>query len=316
MATTALPMLAHSPATWVELALDYRCNLRCLGCHACHDTGESMSTAAAVHTLREARRRGSTRLWLGGGEPTLRGDLLGLVRAARSLGFVDVLIQTNGMRLSYAPYRDAVVAAGVTELRFNVKSHRKEVHDELSGAESHALLLTALAGLGSAPSEVVVSADVLLTRSSLPDLPDLIPFYAARGVTRFVLWLLSAADSDDTEVAREVPSYTDIVPVLAEAAKRASNAGVMLESLHTPPCTLPDDLQHLFAPASALGLTVVGPDGQSFPLETSPFEGGAFVEGCATCRERPRCGGPRADYLRIHGASEFVPLPFALDSAT
>jgi MoaA/NifB/PqqE/SkfB family radical SAM enzyme len=274
-----------------------------------------MSTTTAVHTLRDARARGVTALWLGGGEPTLRPDLLGLVRMAKTLGFVDVLLQTNGMRLAYADYRDAVLAAGVTEVRFNVKSHREQVHDRLSGAASHALLLSALAGLASGSARPRVSADVLLTRSSLPDLPDLVPFYAERGVTRFVLWLLSAADSTESEVLHDVPTYREIVPRLTEAAKRAAALGVKMESLHTPPCVLPPDLRHLFAPASLLGLTVVGPDGRGFALETSPFEGGAFLEGCASCRERAACGGPRADYLRLHGASEFVPLPFALHSS-
>jgi MoaA/NifB/PqqE/SkfB family radical SAM enzyme len=312
MTRRALPTLARAPGAerWLELALDYRCNLRCLGCHACHDTGESMSTTTAVHTLRAARSRGVTALWLGGGEPTLRPDLLGLVRTARALGFEDVLLQTNGMRLAYADYRDAVLAAGVTEVRFNVKSHRAEVHDRLSGAACHTLLQTALAGLASTPAKVLVSADVLLTRSSLPDLPDLVPFYAERGVVRFVLWLLSSADSTESAVLEDVPSYREIVPQLAVAAKRAAALGVRLESLHTPPCVLPPDLRHLFAPASELGLTVVGPDGDAFALEASPFEGGAFLEGCASCRERPRCGGPRADYLRLHGAADLVPLPF------
>jgi hypothetical protein len=196
-----------------------------------------------------------------------------------------------------------------------VKSHREELHDRLSGSASHALLLAALAGFLASPTAVTLSADVLLTRSSLPDLPDLIPFYAERGITRFVLWLLSAADSTEEVVSDEVPTYTELVPVLAEATTRAAALAVGLESLHTPPCTLPPELRHLFAPAATLGLTVVGPDGQSFPLEASSFEGGAFLAGCASCRERPRCGGPRADYVRLHGVAEFAPLPFALDSA-
>src|SRR3984957_18354949 len=98
----------YTMRTWLELALDYRCNLRCLGCHACVDTGESMATGAAMALLREGRRRGCSRLWMGGGEPTLRPDLLHLMRAARSLGYDEVLLQTNGMRLSYAAYREAV----------------------------------------------------------------------------------------------------------------------------------------------------------------------------------------------------------------
>jgi MoaA/NifB/PqqE/SkfB family radical SAM enzyme len=298
---------ARGAPLWLELALDYRCNLRCLGCHACVDTGESMSTTAAVHALRRGRQRGLARLWLGGGEPTLRADLLGLVRLARSLGYEQVLLQTNGLRLSYGTYRDAVIDAGVTEVRLNVKSHRAEVQDRLGRGESHALLLATLEGLAGR-REVTVSADVLLTRSGLPDLPDLVPFYAARGVARFVLWLLSAADVSDEEVGREVPTFREIEPQLAKAARNANALGVILESLHTPPCTLPPSLRGLYLPAASLGLTVTGPDGRSFPLETSTFEGGAYVEACEACAERQRCGGPRADYLRLHGSSEIITL--------
>jgi MoaA/NifB/PqqE/SkfB family radical SAM enzyme len=298
-----LPVLTDLPERWgwLELALDYRCNLRCLGCHACNDTGESMQAGTVLALLREGRQRGCSRLWLGGGEPTLRDDLPSVVRTARSLGYDDVLLQTNGMRLAYAAYRRAMLAAGVTDVRLNVKSHRAEVHDGLGRGASHSLLLEALSGL----TGVAVSADVLLARSTLGDLPETVSFFAARGVRRFVLWLLSAADVRDAETVREVPSFAEIVPTLRVAHERAQTAGVALESLHTPPCTLPPELRSVFSPASSLGLVVAGPDGRVFALERSSFEGGAFVPACDGCDERGRCGGPRADYLRIHGAAAF-----------
>ena len=148
--------VASAGKRWLEVALDYRCNLRCVGCHACHDTGERLDTTQALALLRAGRDRGIERLWLGGGEPTLRDDLLGLVGAARKLGYVDVTLQTNGMRLAYPRYRGAVVAAGVTEVRLNVKSHRADVHDRLSGGEdAHRLLLEALGGLAGADVRIV-----------------------------------------------------------------------------------------------------------------------------------------------------------------
>jgi MoaA/NifB/PqqE/SkfB family radical SAM enzyme len=292
---------------WLEIALDYRCNLRCIGCHACRDTGDSLSTESAVELLRAGRRQGIARLWIGGGEPTLRDDLLGLVRAARKLGYVEVVLQTNGMRLAYPRYRDAVLAAGITEVRFNVKSHRAEVHDRLSGGpDGHRLLLEAIAGL--APSTVRLAADVLLARSTVDDLPATVAYFAGHGVKAFFLWLLSAADSREPGVADEVPRIADVATVLDAARLEATRAGASLASLHTPPCTLPAGLRSLFMPASTLGLLVVGPDARPFPLEQSPFEGGAYAEGCGRCEARPACGGPRADYVRIHGDVEFKPL--------
>ena len=304
---------------WLELALDYRCNLRCIGCHACQDTGERLSGPEAGGFLRSARERGIDHLWLGGGEPTLRDDLLSIVRAARKMGFVEVSLQTNGMRLAYPKYRDAVLAAGVTEIRFNVKSHRAEVHDRLSGdVPSHALAMQAIEGLAGASVRVV--ADVLLARGTAADLPQLVTELGARGVASVVLWLLSAADANDDRVRGEVPRIADLVSTLAAARESAGAAGVKLVSLHTPPCTLPPDLRGLFSAASELGLLVVGPDGRPFPLEDSPFEGGAYTKECWQCMARRACGGPRADYVAIHGDAEFVALrppvaPAAPDAA-
>jgi MoaA/NifB/PqqE/SkfB family radical SAM enzyme len=307
-----LPVV-YAGRRWLELALDYRCNLRCLGCHACHDTGERLTSSEVLALLRSGRARGIQSLWLGGGEPTLRDDLLSLVRAARELGYAPITLQTNGMRLAYADYRAAVVRAGVTEVRFNVKSHRAEVHDRLSGgAPCHTLLLDALTGL--AGTGVRIAADVLLTRATGADLPETVAFFASRGVESFLLWLLSAADApgehgdEGAAVAAEVPRIGDLIESLLAARAEARRAGVELTSLHTPPCTLPPELRDLFTPSRALSLVVVGPDRRPFALESSPFEGGAYLEGCSGCARKSTCGGPRADYVRLHGGSEFVPL--------
>jgi MoaA/NifB/PqqE/SkfB family radical SAM enzyme len=294
---------------WLELALDHRCNLRCIGCHACEDDGQRLSREKALALLREHRHAGVSSLWIGGGEATMREDLFLVVRAARTLGYERVLLQTNGMRLAYPSYVEALARAGVTDVSVNAKSHDAAIHDRLSGEVegSHALLVKALENLRSV--DVRVAADVLLTTETIVDLDETVRFFAARGVLRFVLWLLSAADIDDERVRRAVPRIADLAPRLEAAKRAADEAGALLASLHTPPCALPANLRALFSPARELSLVVVEPDGRAFPLEDSPFEGGATHAACATCAERARCGGPREDYVAIHGASEFVGIP-------
>ncbi len=296
---------------WIELALDYRCNLRCLGCRSCEDSGESLDGVAIRALLDGALARGVGKLWIGGGEPTLRNDLLSVIATARRLGFARVLLQTNGMRLAYPKFVDALVAAGVTDVSLNVKSHRASLHDTLSGREGcHALLVQALGELRRTSVRVV--ADVLLTRSTAEDLPETIARFAELGVRAFTLWLLSASDAREggahAAVQREVPRISELHAPVARAAAVARAAGVELVSMHTPPCTLPAPLRPLFLAARTLGMTVVDPSGRSFRLEDSPFEGGAWQEPCARCDARPECHGPRADYIRLHGASELAAI--------
>ena len=297
------------PRRSLELALDYRCNLRCTGCKACHDHGERLSAERAAFEMRRALDAGARAVWFGGGEPTLRDDLLALVRRARALGYEEIVVQTNGLRLAYAAYAAALVEAGVTQVRLNTKHHRADVHDRLSGLEgAHALLVRALANLAPRVEAARIVGDVLLARSNAHDLPETIDFFADRGVGGFALWVLSAADDAEDDVTREVPRITEILPALERAAARAKDRGVDLLSFHTPPCTLPPALRPIWQPTTDLSMTVLDAGGSAFPLESSPFEGGAPVEACASCAARARCSGPRADYRRLHGDGEFRAL--------
>lgn len=292
---------------WVEIGLDYRCNLRCLGCRACEDTGERLTATDALAILREARANGVPNLWIGGGEPTLRPELCALVARARSMGFARVLVQTNGLRLAYPEFAAALVAAGVTDVSFNVKSHRDEVNDALTRSEgSLALLRQGIANVVA--HGIRASADVLLTRSTAPDLDATLRAFAALGVSRFTLWLLSAADSADPAVAREVPMLSELQAPLLAAGLAADALGVELVSLHTPPCSLPIAQRHRYLPAHALKLVVIDPSRRSFPLESSPLEGGTFVEACGRCTQRRACAGLRRDYLDLHGSDGVTPL--------
>lgn len=288
----------------LELALDYRCNLRCIGCRACEDRGERIAPERAGALLREAREAGMTGAWIGGGEPTLREDLPALIRRARDLGFTEVIVQTNAMRMAYPAYTRALVEAGATEVRVNAKSARAEVHDRLSGEQgAHTLLLRALENLASLP--VRITADVLLARSTAPHLDETVSFFADRGVRGFALWLLFGGD---VSVEGEIPRISDVVPAFERAHALARSRGLELVSFHTPPCTLPPGLRGAWQPAKDLGIDVVDPGGHRFALHTSPFEGGGHVEGCGGCVFADRCGGPRVDYLRLHGAGEFRAL--------
>lgn len=264
-----------------------------------------MSAEQAHGWLAWGRARGATGAWLGGGEPTLRSDLPTLVRAARRLGYEDVVVQTNGLRLSYEAYADALVRAGLTEARVNVKSHDPRTHDALSGeAGAHALMTTALERL--AARGVRTTADVLLTTGTQAELPTTVAFVADRGVTTVDLWLLSAADAP--AASPHVPSVASMHDALRAARDVARARGIVLRSFHTPWCLLPEDLRELHVPTGTLGLWVVDPGGRPFAVEASPFEGGLHVAACDACAMRPRCAGLRADHVALHGVTDVTPI--------
>ena len=88
----------------VLLEVTKRCNLRCRFCFA--DAGAESEPpfaelASAIGDI--AQKASRPMLQLSGGEPTLRGDLPALIRAAKEAGFPYVQVNTNGIRLAEDP---------------------------------------------------------------------------------------------------------------------------------------------------------------------------------------------------------------------
>ncbi len=299
--------MVTTPVRWLELTPDYRCNNRCVGCFSVDDAGPSMTPAEVVRALDRARASGTTALWLGGGEPTLRRDLFAIVAAARARGFTTVKLQTNGMMLAYPAFAARCASAGITEASFGIRGATAATHDRLARTPGCFELLCA--GIAQARGVGIrCEGDVLVYASNHAELPQVVDAFAPLGLALLRVWVLSAAETKDPSVRAEVPRFDAMVPSLCAAHERAAAQGIVLESLHTPACVLPAAHRALAFDVASLSLTVCNPGGHEFALEDSPIEGGRFLASCASCARRPGCRGLRDDYIAIHGDGEFRPI--------
>ncbi|NJK33448.1 MAG: radical SAM protein, partial [Deltaproteobacteria bacterium] len=85
----------------LDVILGYDCNLACDYCTITPQMrARSLATGALLEAMRLGRGRDYDRIAFTGGEPTLRRDLVGLVKAARQLGYADIKVQSNGLLFS------------------------------------------------------------------------------------------------------------------------------------------------------------------------------------------------------------------------
>lgn len=287
----------------LDLVLDYDCNLACDYCTITPAMrSRALPTGAIVRQLRAARDEGFGRVSFTGGEPTIRRDLLPLVREARRLGYEDIKVQSNGLLYAEAGNVARLAEAGVSRWHVSIHTHRARAYERMvQRAGTHALMERGLRNLVAAGLEP--NADLIVMRDTHAHLADAVDWLADRGVRSGQLWLVSLTDGNAANVA-SLPPLRDLLPSVFEAFDRADERGVDLRSLHLPHCLLGERRDRAIDPAAG-GVRVVTPDAV-LDLRDAKLTPRRYVAACEGCAERGACPGVRPDYLERYGDVEIA----------
>ncbi|MCR9165692.1 MAG: radical SAM protein [Nannocystaceae bacterium] len=285
----------------LDIILGYDCNLACTYCTITEAMrARALSAQAVAQELERGRAHGFDAVSMTGGEPTIRPDLLPLVRRATRLGYERVKVQSNGLVLGVGENAARLVDAGVTCVHISVHTHEPAAYEAMVRREgTYAHMQRAFERL--ATLDVELGADVILEADTLARLPAAVDWLAARGVPSVDLWFVSLTDANASR-PQSMPSMSEAVPFIAEARVRAEGHGMRMRSLHIPPCILGEHADLAFNPALDR-VRVVSPDAV-FDLADSAITPRQHVPACEGCGHRPRCGGLRPDYIDRFGDVE------------
>jgi MoaA/NifB/PqqE/SkfB family radical SAM enzyme len=286
----------------LDVILGYDCNLACDYCTITPAMRtRALAPAAVVEALRDGRRRDYDHVAFTGGEPTIRPDLVALIKLAVKLGYGDVKVQSNGLLFSEANVA-RLVDAGVTRFHVSIHTHEPAAYDALvQRPNAYALMDQGLRNVVSSGCHVVV--DLIIKADTYARLPAAIEWIAARGVPEVHLWYVSLTDGNAAN-PESLPPMSEAVPDMRRAFARARELGVDIKSLHVPRCLLGEDWEHAWDPGSQR-VMVVTPDA-TFELKHSRLAGQDQVPACAGCQFEDRCPGVRSDYLTRYGDGEIA----------
>lgn len=293
-------MVGPEMAGLLDIILGYDCNLACDYCTITPAMRtRALSPRAVLQAIQLGVRRDYDRIAFTGGEPTIRPDLLGLIRAARDQGFGDIKVQSNGLLFS-AGNVERMVAAGVTRFHLSIHTHRPEAYDRLvRRAGSHAHMERGLETIVGSGRHVV--ADLIVKRDTVEHLPGALTWVADRGVPEVHLWFVSLTDNNAANVD-SLPQMSEAIPFMRQAMAIGRARAVDVKSLHVPRCLLGEDARHAWDPGSQR-VMVVTPEA-TFELKDSRLAGQRQVPACKGCEWEPICPGLRDDYLDHYGDVE------------
>jgi len=131
---------AHqSPACLANIDLTNRCNLNCPTCFANANAAGYVyepsldEITTMLQRLRDYRPVPCTCIQFSGGEPTLHPEFFKIIATARRLGFSNIQVATNGLKLADADFARRAADAGLHTLYLQFDGVDDEAHVKLRG---------------------------------------------------------------------------------------------------------------------------------------------------------------------------------------
>ncbi len=119
----------------VKIVTGFHCNANCPFCYYRNRIREPhRPKEAIINDLKFAKRHGIEDIDFSGGEPTTHPDLCELISIAKKIGFKNICIITNGLKLKESYYK-SLFDAGLNETLFSIQGDKDNIHDYCVGVK-------------------------------------------------------------------------------------------------------------------------------------------------------------------------------------
>ncbi len=297
----------------------FSCNNNCVMCSVKPKSKNfpDRTTQEIIKDLIKGRKKNYERVEFTGGEPTIRKDILYLIKQARNLGYKEIAISTNGRLLSYKSFCDKLVKQGLNRITFTLHAHKKQLHDIISCTPGS--FEQTLAGIKNALNykNLLISVNTVIFKSNYQHIFQIGKFIHSLGVPQ---WNILDLIPDGYAKKRYKLLYvkmTELSDVLS-GLKPLLNDFQSITFFDFPLCVFPPDMlnnerANFVTAQGRLEITKqIGYSPKRFSTDsTEEFPTDIHKERiniCQDCIFSKECAGIWKDYLNLSGDEEIKKL--------
>jgi sulfatase maturation enzyme AslB (radical SAM superfamily) len=257
------------------------CNNKCLHCSIREDDSSKTDLSSILSSLKE---RTEENVALYGGDPTLRSDLLEIIRAAKREGYRRIKLFTNGRAFSNRQLVDQIMKAGCNLFEITVWGSNPSLHDYLTQTSgSFWETIRGLENLAGLADDRFVCIRIPVCKENHSDLENCVTTALSFNVNRIILSL-----QDDRL------SFQQVLPHIKNAINISIFNRIWIQTEGIPFCIM-QGLEH------HIGEILVG-------LNTIYARTFQQHNCCIQCIYKELCPGLEVRYLDHFGDEEFSPV--------
>jgi MoaA/NifB/PqqE/SkfB family radical SAM enzyme len=286
-----------------ELLVGYSCNANCRFCSIDpKKRGIDSTKKELLNSIYKAKKDGCKYLGIGGGEPTIRRDLGGLISLAKKLNYDVIRIETNGIALSYLDYCKSLVDAGLDFVKLSVHGHNSKIHDFLTRVPgSFISVLKAIDNLQKL--QVRIEINSVLNKVNYKFYPEFVKLFANKGIGSFCFIYPLYTGRMAENWSQIGIGIKELMPHLRKTLRLVDRLELDRRLIfNIPRCFMSGYekgiIEEYNMRLSAPGLLVNDSDAD---LKASKIKLGI----CSNCKDDNRCGGVWREYFQLFGKKDF-----------
>ena len=291
----------------LNLKTGYLCNNNCLFCAQADN--KSYGNPSVDDLIAEMTKASEycNKVIFTGGEPTIRKDILTLIKRAKALGFERLQLQSNVRRLSSREFCCDLISAGINEFAPSLHGHNQELHDmHTCRPGSFSETTKALENLGELKQYVITNT--VITSYNYKFLPDIARLLLSYGVAQIQFAYVHSVGNGQTNMDRLAPKMTMVLPYLFTALQTALEGNIKCMAEAFPPCLMGQYRKYCseqFMPDVEIRDThYIDPDFGTTRRTKSKVK----PVRCKPCLFNGSCEGTWSEYIAKFGDEELLPF--------
>lgn len=271
----------------------YYCNNNCIFCSEADEYLEHLKIKSLSEIKQELQliREKYDFVNIMGREPTIRPDILQIIKFAKSLHFRQIGITTNGRLLSIPKFAKAILRTGINQIGISLAGASAAIHDKQTRVPGsfEQTLLGIKNVLKYKTSDVSLLINLPMNRLNYKELQKELKLLTNLGVKEINI-LNVAPLSRRSRTKKIIMPMAKLGFYVFKVLKNNSyleRKDLKILLVEFPPCSLPKEARQYFFPC----------------LEKNNNK--VRINLCKGCSFKDRCDGILFDYLQLYGQKEF-----------
>lgn len=289
----------------VDIKTGFICNNNCLFCVQADNKCKGNRSFEEIKSDLEDSKERCSEVVLTGGEVTIRADFFEIVELAKSLGYKNIQIQSNGRMFNSLGFCKKALEAGATSFALALHGYCEEQHDGLTMASgSFKQTVKAIKNLKSLDGDVLMNTVVV--KQNYKDLEKIAKLLVSLDVDQFQFAFVHAMGNAWKNYDEVVPKMSDVKGYLHKGLQIGIDAGKKVMAEAMPYCMMKgyeDYVAERFIPSTEVrGKEYQNTDDFGEQRRNSGKK--KFIQ-CCECKFDKMCEGPWRDYPERMGEEEF-----------